>query len=72
MPKVKFVLLNANGEEVQAPVNLDVEAVPQRTNLVGLFGRAGVVEQVEHRFSPSKFRGGQVDQEITVTLRAAQ
>lgn len=72
MPKVKFVLLNANGEQVQSPMKFDVDAVPQRDNVVGLFDRDGVVEQVEHRYSVSKFRGGQVEQEITVTLRATQ
>ena len=72
MPRVKFVLLNASGEEVQSPMNFDVAAVPQRDNVVCLFDRVGVVEQVEHRYSVSKFRGGQVEQEITVTLRAVQ
>ncbi|MCZ7862603.1 hypothetical protein O9X98_14605 [Agrobacterium salinitolerans] len=72
MPKVKFVLLDENGEQVQTPMKFDVEAVPQRGNVVGLFDRNAVVEQVEHRYGVSKFRGGQVEQEITVTLRATQ
>jgi hypothetical protein len=73
MPKVKFVFLNENGEEAQPPIDLQVEEVPQQDNFVGLFDRCGgVVLQVAHRFSYGQFRSGKLEQEITITLRAAQ
>lgn len=70
MTKVKFVMLNALGEEVSPPQVLDIDIVPQKDDYVGLFDRGGVVSQVQHRYGNGRFRGGKIEQEITVMIRA--
>ncbi|MCS4088564.1 hypothetical protein [Rhizobium sp. BK176] len=69
MISVKFEVRNALGEQVQAPMWLDVDDVPNKGDTIGLFGIRGAVDSVDRVYERGNTRSG-VKQEITVTIRA--
>ncbi|MBY3432758.1 hypothetical protein HFN89_01030 [Rhizobium laguerreae] len=69
MTIVKFELVNARGEQIETPLELDVAVVPAKDAYVGFFDRSGTVVQVAHRYG--RGRGVALKEEITVTIRAS-
>jgi hypothetical protein len=69
MPKVKFVVIDAEAVEVEPSLEVEVCDVPRKGDLIDLFDREGKVLEVARKYSWG--RDGNCQLEVIVTVVTA-
>lgn len=70
MSAVTFEVINSTGHSIQDPVDIDVDVIPRKGEIVRFFDRATTVKTVRHEFDKSPRRLGIAIHKITVVLEA--
>ncbi|MNK29840.1 hypothetical protein D3C87_482430 [compost metagenome] len=70
MSAVTFEVINSAGLSVQDPIDIDLDVIPRKGELVSFFDRLTTVKNVRHEFSKSPRRSGVAIHKVTVILEA--